>query len=390
MLIDPANVFTPMIQPAIKDYHQKQLERVVELMAEEKAELINACQAGKARQVMIRAELAKMIQHRFSGFAGDTRFYEDALALLLGYGPLEPYLTDPLVTDILGNSKDIWFVKKRGYQIRIPLAFESEQSYLKFLYRVAATAGGKIDENQNAAAVFTDRQRLMRIVVTLGPLGITSPVIAIRKHAAAYTFGELIREEMLMPEQACILKAAVENRQTIVIAGRGGSGKTTLMASLIDHMPSDQRAVLLQETCEVIPKHPNITNKMIRLSDNALVKDYTLFELTKLALLESVDRIFIAELKDKEAFDFFNAIYTGHTGSMTTLHSPVKDLNPEAVINRLLQLMARAALGIPHTELRSMLEKSLDIIVFMEGFKVLDIVAVGAAEEGERCEQYER
>ncbi len=381
MLIDPATIFTKApFTPAVKDY-QRHLERTIELMIEEKTELINAYQARKVQQVMVRAELAQIIQKHFPDFAGEPQFYDDALALLLGYGPLEPYLADPLITDILGNNKNTWFVKKRGYQIRIPLSFESEQSYLKFLYKVAAAAGGKIDENQNAAAVFTDRQRLMRIVITLGPLGMTSPLIAIRKHAETYTLGQLIQENMLTSEQARLLRNAVENRQTIVIAGRGGSGKTTLMASLIDQVPADERAVLLQETCEIVPRHPNITNKMIRLSDNASVRDYTLFELTKLALLESVDRIFIAELKDREAFDFFNAIYTGHAGSMTTLHSPVKELNPEAVINRLLQLMARAATGIPHRELCSMLEKSLDIIVFMEEFKVLDIVTV--KKEGE-------
>ena len=111
------------------------------------------------------------------------------------------------------------------------------------------------------------------------------------------TLEELIDKEMITPKQKEFFIDAVKNRKTIVIAGKGGSGKSTLLGALINKMPLNERGLLIQETFEIKPKHPDIVCKLVKLSDNPEMKDYTLFELTKIGLLMSLDRIFIGELK---------------------------------------------------------------------------------------------
>jgi pilus assembly protein CpaF len=168
------------------------------------------------------------------------------------------------------------------------------------------------------------------------------------------------------------LRRYVKDSKTIIIAGKGGSGKTTLLGALINEVPLSQRCILIQETMEIMPKHPDIIVQLVRISDNPEIKSYTLFDLTKHALLMSLDRIFIGEMKDREAFDFFNAVYTGHRGSMATLHAN----SAGEVVNRLLQLMSRANVDLREETLRDMLYSSLDAVIFLENFKVKEIMEI--------------
>jgi pilus assembly protein CpaF len=248
---------------------------------------------------------------------------------------------------------------------------------LKYCYRIAAVCGGRLDENCNAEAVLTDRKRNMRIVISLKPVSVLSPMICIRKPTTGFTLSALVEKKMLAEEQADFLQNAVLNRKTIVVAGRGGSGKTTLLGALIDTVPESERGILIQETYEINPRHPDIINKLIRISDTPGIKDYTLFELTRNALLMSVDRIFIGELKDREAMDFFNAIYTGHRGSMATVHAN----SASEVVNRLILLMKRSGTDIPVSDLRDMLFASLDIVVYMDDYRVVEIYDLKGGEE---------
>ncbi len=141
-------------------------------------------------------------------------------------------------------------------------------------------------------------------------------------------------------------------------------------------MPREERGLLIQETFEIQPRHSDVICKLVKLSDNPGVKNYTLFELTKIGLLMSLDRIFIGELKDREAMDFFNAVYTGHTGSMATVHAN----SAKEVIKRLILLMKKSGTDIPFEELKNMLASSLDLIVFMDNYKVAEILSVSESD----------
>lgn len=345
---------------------------IVDELVIKHSDLVTGVQEGTKTRALLEAEIRTIIAEKSLNVGDYDTFISAVFNKLFGYDILEPYLKDQDVSDILVNSKDVVFIKKFGKKLRAPIDFGSEENLAKFCYKVAAMCGGKLDQANNAETVLTDRKRNLRIVISLKPVNVTSPSICIRKPTTGFTLEELIDKGMIVPKQKEFFIDAVKNRKTIVIAGKGGSGKSTLLGALINKMPLNERGLLIQETFEIKPKHPDIVCKLVKLSDNPEMKDYTLFELTKIGLLMSLDRIFIGELKDREAMDFFNAVYTGHTGSMATVHAN----SAEEVISRLILLMKRSGTDIPVEDLREMLITALDLIVYMEDYKVVDIQEV--------------
>lgn len=371
-LINPFKVESTKLNIGFCNELNSATDVIVDELVMKQPELITGVQEGTKSKRLLEAEIRSIIAEKKLGTGKYDDFEKTVFDKLFGYDILEPYLEDPDVSDILVNSRDTIFIKKFGKKMRVPVDFGSEENLVKFCYKVAAMCGGKLDEASNAEAVLTDRKRNLRIVVSLKPVNVLSPTICIRKPTTGFTLKELIDRGMITPKQEDFFINAVKDRKTIVIAGKGGSGKSTLLGALINEMPLNERGLLIQETFEINPKHPDIVCKLVKLSDNPEMKDYTLFELTKIGLLMSLDRIFIGELKDREAMDFFNAVYTGHTGSMATVHAN----SAEEVISRLILLMKRSGTDIPVEDLRKMLAASLDLTVFMEDYKVIDIQEV--------------
>lgn len=353
------------------------IREIIDDLVTKQLGLITGFQENKVSSALVRAEIWKLVCEKRPGIRGNEAFTDKVLNSLFGYEVLQPYVDDPDVTDILANNHKTVYIKKFGQKIRVPVDFGSEENFVKYLYKVAALCGGKIDENANAESIMSDRKRNMRVVISLRPTNVLSPTLCIRKHSRTYRLPELVDKAMLTEGQAAELRAAVLKRKNIIIAGQGGAGKTTLLGGLMEEIPHSERALFVQETFEVSPSHPDIICKLVRLSDNPLVKEYTLFDLTKMGLLMSLDRLIIGELKDREAYDFFNAIFTGHEGSMATVHAP----SAEQVVDRLLQLMSRAHSDIPYSVLRDMLCRSLDIVIFMKDFKVKEILYMNQGGE---------
>lgn len=332
-------------------------------------ETVNKVHEGIYPKTLLETEIRSYLQHRglfVDDLSGAVRRISDAI---FGYGELQPYIDDSEVSDILVNDYRTVYIKKFGAKRRVPVDFGSEENLRKYCYRLAALCGGRLDESSNAEKILSDRIRAFRIVISLKPVSVLSPTICIRKPTTGFTLSELVSRGLLTSAESEQLKDHVLNRRTIIIAGRGGSGKTTLLGALIDTVPGTERGILIQETYEIKPRHPDIVSKLIHISDTPGIKDYTLFELTRNALLMSVDRIFIGELKDRETMDFFNAIYTGHRGSMATVHAN----SASEVVNRLILLMKRSGTDIPVSDLREMLLASLDVVVYMDDYRVVDI-----------------
>lgn len=370
-LINPYKVNVKKLDITIESI-ENSTDEVVNILVENQADLITQVQEERKSRALLEAEIRKIISERKLAVGDYDAFIDSVFDALFGYGLLQPYLDDPDVSDILVNSYNNVFIKKFGKKINVPVNFGSEENLVKYCYKIAAMCGGKLDESSNIESVLTDRKRNLRIVISLKPVNVKSPSICIRKPTTGFSLDELVGKGMLTNKQKDYLKKAVLDQKTIVIAGKGGSGKSTLLGALINEVPHSERGLLIQETFEINPKHPDIVCKLVKLSDNPEVKNYTLFELTKIGLLMSMDRIFIGELKDKETMDFFNAVYTGHLGSMATVHAN----SAREVIKRLILLMKKSGTDIPFEELKNMLASSLDIIVFLKNYKVVEIFEV--------------
>lgn len=288
---------------------------------------------------------------------------------MFGYGKCEPYLKDENLTDIVINNKDVSYIRKFGKWQDAPIKFNSEGELREFIKRIVIKNGEKIDENA-AEVVCSDRERGLRIVAGFKPLMVESPILSVRKPATNQTLEELEEQGVITNNEVEIFKKAVKNRKAIVIVGQGGSGKTTLLGALLKEIPEGERFLLIQESYEIKCDHKNCISQLVRVTDNPYRKDYTLYDLTKFGLLLSLDRMIIGEIKDKEMFDFTNAIFTGHMGSMATLHAPSAD----KAIQRMLLLMQRADTNLTEKYLEELLRSSIDIIVYMEDFKVQEIM----------------
>jgi len=347
------------------------IDAVTDNLVNNHCKLIAQVEAGTVTRTVLEAEIIKIIdESEFNNIPRNT-IIGNVFDNIFGYGLLEPYLKTPDVSDIFINNPSMAFIKTRGVKSRVNIDFGTTERLLAYCRKLAAICGGQINENESEV-VLTDRKRNLRIVIAIEPINIGSPSISIRKPTTSFMLSELIDLGMINEPMYKYLKEATERRDTIIISGKGGSGKTTLLGALINEIPSTERGLLIQETNEVTATNPDIISQLIKTSDVAGNKDHGLFDLTRYGLLMSLDRMFIGELKDKEAFDFFNAVFTGHTGSMATVHAN----SASETVDRLVLLMKRADTNLTGEYLKELLVSSLNLIIFVQGFKVQEILRV--------------
>jgi|Deesub1362A_J573_1020465.scaffolds.fasta_scaffold01860_8 pilus assembly protein CpaF len=367
--INPFKISHNNLKPSCKNSIEYIIDALTSKLVFEHTDLIAEVEAGKKSKEMLKAEIISILDDMEEAKKHEREtIIKEAMNSIFGYGPIEPYLQDKTISDIMINGPNTVFIKKKGKKQRIPVSFGDNKRLLNYCKKIVAICGGRINEDE-AQTVVTDRKRNLRIVVSIPPITVGSPSITIRVQGAGYTLDELVEQGMLTKEIAEYLIEQVRSRKTIIIAGKGGAGKTTLLGALIHKVPHDERGLLIQETNEINVKHPDIVSQLVKITDGFGGKEYTLFDLTRFGLLMSLDRFFIGEMKDREAFDFFNAVFTGHSGSMATVHSN----SAGETIDRLVLLMKRADTDLSGEYLKQLLANSLDIVIYMKNYKVVEI-----------------
>ena len=245
--------------------------------------------------------------------------------------------------------------------------------------------GGKIT-NETPIVTCSDRKNNLRIEAGIEPVNVECPSLVIRIHRpnGISKLEDLMNNdiEMISKEMYSFLVKAVVSGCNIVISGKGGSGKTTLMRNVINKIPEDLSITSCEETAEIYSTHPNIIQREI-LSNRNKDKNITLAMLTSHSLVMSNDVIVIGELKGEEAMVFFDAISTGHRG-YATVHSD----SSKNTIDRLVTLMKRDYKAQMYTDkyLRKLLGDSIDLIIYMNNFKVQEITEVGINKETDDIE----
>ena len=294
---------------------------------------------------------------------------------LFGYHILQKLIDDKDITDIRVTKFDNVFVKKMGVWEKAQEKFASEIDYLNFVRYCVLKNGAKIT-NETPVVTCSDRKNNLRIEAGIEPVNVLAPSLVIRIHRpdGISSLEELATSNinMITPEIAEFLYKAMIAGCNIVISGKGGSGKTTLMRNLINKIPENLSITSCEETAEIYSTHPNIIQREI-LNNREKDKNITLAVLTSHALVMSNDCIVVGELKGEEAMSFFDAISTGHRG-YATVHSD----SSKTTADRLVTLMKRDIKAQMYTDnyLRKMLASSLDIIIYMNNFKVQEITEV--------------
>lgn len=276
---------------------------------------------------------------------------------ILGFGPMRELLEDETVNDILVNGPDNIFVERRGKLEKTKLTFLDNEQLTDIAKRLVARVGRRIDESQPLVdARLHDGSRLN---VVINPIALDGTSISIRKFSKiSKTFKDLINYGTLDEKLANLLIVAAKCRINIVISGGTGSGKTTLMNALSQHISLDERIITLEDAAELRLLQPHVVRLETKMASIENTGKVTMRNLVINALRMRPDRIIIGECRGEETFEMLQAMNTGHDGSMTTLHANT----PRDAIARLENMVMMAGLSLPVEVIRRNIASAVNIL----------------------------
>jgi pilus assembly protein CpaF len=340
------------------------IDRVVGEIARGQAPLRRAEVTAEAERLLSIASPRRAVQ--WAGSVADR---------VVGLGPLQPFLADPMVTDVLVNGPDEIWVERGGDLTRVEAAFRSEGEMFATVERVIAPLGLRVD--RSSPMVDARLEDGSRIHVVVPPASVDHPVIAIRRFTQTIqTLEELAGSGGATVEQVAEMRRAVQERASILVSGGTGSGKTTLLNLLAGLIPQGERVVTIEDAAELrIPGH------RVRLEAHPAnaegVGEITIRQLLRSALRLRPDRIIVGEVRGSEAMDLIWALNTGHRGSMSTVHAN----SPREALWR-LETLALSAGETSVEAVRRQLHAALGLVIQMERMgpvrRVAELVVVGS------------
>ena len=323
--------------------------------------------AGRIPRARLRGEVAQLV----SEIATQDRVQlnkleETALAAelsddMVGLGPLEAFLEDDEITDILANGPFDIYVERRGKLEKTVARFRDSQHLVNIAQRIATAIGRRIDE----ASPMVDARLAdgSRVNIVLPPLVLNGGTISIRKFPKqSLTLDVMVQQENLSPEVARLLQIAARSRLNILISGGTGSGKTTLLNAVSQKIDRDERVITVEDAVELRLQLPHIVQMETRPPNIEGVGQVPQRELVRNALRMRPDRIIVGEVRGAEAFDMLQAMNTGHDGSMSTVHAN----SPRDALYRVENMVMMANLNLPLKAIRMHVASALDLVVHME------------------------
>ena len=285
-------------------------------------------------------------------------FANEILAEMTGYGPIEPLLKDPTVTDILINTHKRVFVERFGKLEETKVHFKDETHLLRIVNRIVSAVGRRIDESSPMVdARLPDGSR---VNVAVRPVAVDGPLVSIRKFAErVFNLERLVAVGALRPAMVDVLAAAVEGKVSTIITGGTGSGKTTLLNAMSQYIPSRERLITIEDAAELQLQQPHVGRLETRPANVEGKGEIRQRDLVRNALRMRPDRIIVGECRGEEAFDMLQAMNTGHEGSMTTIHAN----SPRDALKRLEQMVGMAGLPMTLSAIRSQIASALTLVV---------------------------
>jgi pilus assembly protein CpaF len=283
---------------------------------------------------------------------------DDIVDEMVGLGPLEPFLKDPTIADILINGHQNCFVERSGKLVQVHIPFKDEAHLLRIVQKIVAAVGRRIDESQPMC----DARMLdgSRFNAAIRPVGVDGPLISIRKFSKSKLgLHKLVEFNALTKEMAEVIAAAVNARITTLISGGTGTGKTTMLNALSAFIPSDERLITIEDAAELQLQQPHVARMETRPANVEGHGEIRQRDLVKNALRMRPDRVILGEVRGEEAFDMLQAMNTGHEGSMATIHSNT----PRDALARLEQMLGMTGMPMTVQSIRSQISSAIGLIV---------------------------
>jgi len=284
----------------------------------------------------------------------------DVIDNILGYGPIEQFLKDQDITEVMVNNADSIYIERAGKIYKTDRKFLDEDHLLRIIDKIVSQVGRRIDESSPMVdARLPDGSRVNAVI---HPLAINGPMLTIRKFSKdPFTVDDLIRFETMNSEVANLLKACVAGRLNILVSGGTGTGKTTMLNVLSSFLPGDERIVTIEDSAELQLRQDHVLRLESRPANIEGKGEITIRDLVRNALRMRPDRIVIGEVRGGEALDMLQAMNTGHDGSLSTVHAN----SPRDVLSRVETMVLMSGFDLPMRAIREYISSSLNLIVHL-------------------------
>jgi pilus assembly protein CpaF len=283
---------------------------------------------------------------------------------ILGHGPLEPYLRDPGVTEIMVNGHDQIYIERAGKLYPAEVAFADESHLRRTIEKIVGRVGRRVDEaSPMVDARLPDGSRVNAVVP---PVALDGSLLTIRKFAAdPLTVEDLISFGTVTAPVAELLKGCVRGRLSLLIGGGSGAGKTTTLNVLSSFIPGDERIVTIEDAAELQLRQEHVVRLESRPANLEGRGQVAIRDLVRNALRMRPDRIVVGEVRDAAALDMLQAMNTGHDGSITTVHSN----SPRDSLARLETMVLMAEMDLPQRAIREQMASAIQLIVHQTRLK---------------------
>jgi pilus assembly protein CpaF len=280
---------------------------------------------------------------------------------VVGLGPIEQFLADPDVSEVMVNALDFIYVERRGVIERTDAQFMSTEHLRRVVDRIVGDVGRRIDESSPMVdARLPDGSRVNAIVP---PLAVDGPAITIRKFAAdPFQVHDLIGFGTLTAELAQLLDAVVTAGLNVLVSGGTGTGKTTLLNVLSSFIPDSERIVTIEDAVELQLRQRHVVRLESRPPNIEGRGEVTIRDLVRNSLRMRPDRIIVGEVRGAEALDMLQAMNTGHDGSISTIHCN----SPRDAFSRLETMVLMAGLDLPNRAIREQIASAIDVVVHLQ------------------------
>jgi pilus assembly protein CpaF len=280
------------------------------------------------------------------------------LADILGFGPLDILLADETISDIMVNGPFKVYIERGNKMQRAAIKFDSDAHLMQIISRIVTGVGRRVDESSPMVdARLPDGSRVNVIIPPLAVKGASMTIRKMRKDPLQIE--DLIKNNTLTQDMAAFLKACVNARMNIIVAGGGSSGKTTTLNVLSSFIPSDERIITVEDAAELQLRQIHVISLESRPTNVEGKGGVSIRDLVINTLRMRPDRIVVGEVRSGEALDMLQAMNTGHDGSLTTVHSNT----PRDTISRLETLVLMAGMELPSRAIREQIASAINIII---------------------------
>jgi pilus assembly protein CpaF len=317
-------------------------------------------------RALVMAEITSIIEENESPLTPHERqtLVRDIARDVMGLGPLERFLADATVTEVMANGDKAIYVERGGVIERTDVRFLTDEHLRRVIDRIVSTVGRRIDES--SPMVDARLEDGSRVNVIIPPLSLDGPILTVRKFAKdPLMVPDLLRLHTFTEPVAALLATSVECGLNILVSGGTGTGKTTMLNVLSSFVPHNERIVTIEDAVELQLRQDHVIRLEARPANIEGQGEITIRDLVRNTLRMRPDRIIVGEVRGAEALDMLQAMNTGHDGSLSTVHANA----PRDALARVETMVLMAGFDLPTRAIREQVASALDLIVHIDRFR---------------------